>query len=93
MVPKPALGAHRFQITVTCVRQRILGRKYTTPYEKGGGAKTRIREMLSTASSSQIPNHDTTKKRCDISKQHSKQAKEREVVRKYKMFANSVYSL
>ena len=32
-------------------------------------------------------------KKRDISKEHSKQAKEREVVRKYKMFANSVFSL
>ena len=27
-----------------------------------------------TATSTQIPNHDTTKKRCDINKQHNKQA-------------------
>ena len=42
--------------------------------------RTRIREILSTASSSQIRNHETTKKkRCDINKQHSKQAKTRKL--------------
>ena len=32
------------------------------------------KRILSTATSTQIPNHDTTKKRCDIKKQHNKQA-------------------
>ena len=51
----------------------------------------RIREISSTvATSTQIPNHKTTKKKSDISKQHSKQAKTWEVERNYKMFANPV---
>ena len=46
-----------------------------------------IHEILST----QIPNHETTKKRCNIKKQHSKQAKTEEVEINYKMFANPVF--
>ena len=46
-----------------------------------------VREILSTATSTQIPNTKQQKKN-DISKQHSKQAKTVEVERNYKMFAN-----
>ena len=47
------LGAHLFQITVTCVKQRIVGRK-----KNGGGKKV----ILSTSTSTQIPNQKTSKK-------------------------------
>ena len=45
-----------------------------------------IREILSTATSKHIPNHKTTK-----TKQHSTQAKTREVKRNDKIFANPVF--
>ena len=59
---------------------------------RGGGGieRTRIREIPSTATSTQIPNHKSTKKN-DISKQHSEQAKTGEVERNYKMLANPVF--
>ena len=54
-------------------KQFWVGKK--TPSSEGEGVeRTLIREILSAATSSQIPNHETTKKRCDTSKQHSKQA-------------------
>ena len=40
----------------------------------GGGGKKEIREILSTATSTQSPTHKTNKKKNDISKQLSKQA-------------------
>ena len=47
--------------------------------------------ILSTSTSTQIPNHKTSKKN-DISKQHSKQAtRQGEVQKNYKMFANPVF--
>ena len=48
------LGAHLFQITVTCVKQRIVGR------EKNGGGGKKV--ILSTSTSTQIPNQKTSKK-------------------------------
>ena len=42
-----------------------------------------IREILSKATSTKIPNHETAKKGCDIKKQHSKQAKTEEVELNY----------
>ena len=61
MALKPALGAHWFQITVTCVKQRIVGKE---KIGKGGEGKIVI---LPTSTSTQIPQHKTSKK-------HSKQA-------------------
>ena len=41
-----------------------MGRDGKTPSREGGGfERTRSREILSTATSSQIPNHETTKKK------------------------------
>ena len=48
-----------------------------------------IHEILCTATSTS--NHETTKIRCNIKKQHSKQAKTGEVEIFYKMFANPVF--
>ena len=42
--------------------------------EGRGGGSIEIREILSTATSTQIPNHKTNKKKNDISKQLSKGA-------------------
>ena len=73
MAPKPALGAHWFQITVTCVKQRIVGKEKKQGAGKGGVKIV----ILSTSTSTQIPNHKISKKRKkknDVSKQHSKQA-------------------
>ena len=67
MAPKPALGA--------CVKKRIVGREKN----RGGGGKIVI---LSTSTSTQIPNYKTSKKKNDISKQHSKQATRQEKFRK-----------
>ena len=51
-----------------------------------------MREILSTATFTQIPNHKTTKKeKNDISKQYSKQGKTGEVERNFKMFDNPVF--
>ena len=58
--------------------------------EGGRGGWVEIRENLSTATPTKIPNHKTTKKN-DISKAHSKQAKTAEVERNYKMFSNPVF--
>ena len=55
-----------FQITVTCVRQRILGRDGKHPLGKGVGGgvvkRMEIHKIPSTATSTQIPNQKTTKK-------------------------------
>ena len=61
--------------------------------EGGGGGleRTRIREIPSTATSTQIPNHKTAKKENDISKQDGEQAKTGKIERNYKMFANPVF--
>ena len=51
-------------VTVIYVRQRILGREGKTSSREGGGfERTRSREIVSKATSSQIPNHETTKKK------------------------------
>ena len=54
----------------------------------GGGGQIEVREILSTAISTEIPNHKANKKK-DVSKQLSKAAKE--VKRNYNMFANAVF--
>ena len=57
--------------------------------EGRGGDKIVI---LSTSNSTQIPNHKTSKKKKDISKQHSKEAIRQGKLRKnYKLFANPVF--
>ena len=49
-------------------------------------------QILSSATSTQTHNHETTPQKCHISKQHSKQAKRgREVERNYKIPANPVF--
>ena len=58
-------------ITVTRVKERIMGREKIGNGGRGGGGKIVI---LSTATSPKIPNHKTTPKKYGISKQHSKQA-------------------
>ena len=51
-----------------------------------------MRQILSAATFTQIPNHKTSKKeKKNITKQYSKQAKTGEVERIYKMFANLVF--
>ena len=51
-----------------------------------------MREILSTATFTQIPNYKTTKKeKNDISKQYSKQGKTGEDERNYRMFDNPVF--
>ena len=64
------LGSHALsglRITVTCVKQINLG----ICKEGKGLQRTRIHEIPSTATITQIPNHKTTEMN-DISKQHSK---------------------
>ena len=51
----------------------------------------RLLVVWSTVTSTQISNHETTKKRCNENKQHNKQAKTEEVERTFNMFANSVF--
>ena len=51
----------------------------------------RIRDFLSRANSTQIPNHETTKKKCNINKHHNKEAKTQEDERNYSIFANPVF--
>ena len=53
--------------------------------------KERLLVVWSTVTSTQIPNHETTKKRCHENKQHSKKAKTEEAERNCKIFANSVF--
>ena len=80
MAPKPALGAHWFQITVTCVdRELWLGSKETTQNkqktdrgsEGGGGGMIEIREILPTCS------HFYT----NVSKKAIRQGKLREITK------------
>ena len=60
--------------------------------EGGGGRKSSNLQILSSATSTQTHNHETTPQKCHISKQHSKQAKRgREVERNYKIPANPVF--
>ena len=55
----------------------------------GGGSKQiEIHEILSKATSTKIPNQETTKKRYGIKKQRSKQTKTKENQINYKIFAN-----
>ena len=66
------IGAHWFQITVTCVKERIVGKDEKRPKNWEGAGKIVI---LSTSTSTQIPNYKTSrKKKKERSKQHSKQA-------------------
>ena len=53
--------------------------------------KERLLVVWSTVTSTQIPNHETTKKRCHENKQHTKKAKTEEAERNCKIFANSVF--
>ena len=53
--------------------------------------KERLLVVWSTVTSTQIPNHETTKKRCHENKQHNKKAKTEEAERNCKIFANSVF--
>ena len=54
---EPALGAHWFQITITCVKERIEGGDETKNQRgRGGGGWI---EILSTVTSTQILNHET----------------------------------
>ena len=58
----------------------------------GGVRKSSNLQILSSATSTQTHNHETTPQKCHISKQHSKQAKRgREVERNYKIPANPVF--
>ena len=50
-----------------------------------------IRKILSTATSTQTPNYETTEKRSDIKRQLSIQAKAQEIEINDKMFANPVF--
>ena len=50
-----------------------------------------IRKILSTATSTLIPNYETTEKRSDIKRQHSIQDKKAEVEINNKMFATRVF--
>ena len=83
-------------ITVTCVRQRILGKAGKTPSrEEGGLERTQICEIPSTATSDTNAYPPPPKKK-QTNKQINKndignQAKTREVEKKYKMFANPVF--
>ena len=53
----------------------------------------RVPDLPSTATSTQIPNHNTIKKRCNIKQTtRYKQAKTEEVEINYKMFANRVFT-
>ena len=47
------------------IRERIVGRNGKRPKRKGGreGGLDKIREILSTATSTQIPNNEITKKK------------------------------
>lgn len=51
----------------------------------------RIRDFLSRANSTQIPKHETTKKKCNINKQRNKEAKTEEGERNYQIFAHPVF--
>ena len=53
--------------------------------------KERLLVVWSTVTSTQIPNHETTKKRCHENKQHNKKAKTEEAEGNCKIFANSVF--
>ena len=59
-------GAHWLQITVSCVKERIVGRmkKGRKKQREGvkGGGWIKIRQILSTATSIQSSNHKTNKK-------------------------------
>ena len=56
---KPVLGARWFQISVTCVKERVVG---GDKKNREGGRGDKI-VILSTSSSSQIPNHKTSNKK------------------------------
>ena len=69
-----------------------VGTKKKETKEGERGELERGREILSTATFTQIPNHKTTKKEKNgISKQYSKQGKTGEVERNFKTFDNPVF--
>ena len=87
---------HRSQLKALWCLRRTVGRiekkkkkkKKTEGGSEGRGGQIEVRKILSTATSTQIPNHKANKKK-DTSKQLSKVVKE--VQRNYNMFANPFF--
>ena len=63
------MGAHWFQISVTCIKEKIVCGEEKN-WEGGRGGKIVI---LPKSTSPQIPNNKTSKKKKHINKQHSRQ--------------------
>ena len=72
LTPKPALGAHWFQITVTWIKERILGRD--KKHRGGPGRVGEGEDIMSKSTWKQIPNQEASKKNNLSREQHSKQA-------------------
>ena len=87
------IGESRFQLQSNPVNVSRIPHCILVKSRIPNPGEYRVLDFLSAATSTQIPNHDTIKKRCNTKQTTQyKQAKTGEVEINYKMFANRVFT-